>query len=184
MLATELKTGTVYKENNAPYLVIKYEHIKSARSGATVKVKVRNLLTDQVFLKSYSGTTKVDTADIRKQNVLYLYCEGNDYIFMDPDTYEQVTIKKDLIESSLKFLKEGEKVQMMYFEDEPVTIELPSTISFKITYTEPGFKGNTVSNAYKEATLENGTIIKVPPFLKIGDEIKINTETEEYVSKA
>ena len=103
---------------------------------------------------------------------------------MDPDTYEQVTIKKDLIESSLKFLKEGEKVQMMYFEDEPVTIELPSTISFKITYTEPGFKGNTVSNAYKEATLENGTIIKVPPFLKIGDEIKINTETEEYVSKA
>jgi elongation factor P len=184
MLATDLKTGTIFKEDNSPFYVIKYEHIKSARSGATVKVKVRNLITNQVLLKSYTGTTKVEDADVRRQNVQFLYQDGDLFYFMDPDTYEQLSITKDKIEEEIKFLKEGEKVQMMYFEDEPVSIQLPATVTFEITYTEPGFKGNTVTNAYKDATLENGTVIKVPPFMKIGDNVKINTETQEYVSKA
>lgn len=184
MLATDLKTGVIYKESGAPFVVLKYEHIKSARSGATVKVKVRNLLTSQVLLKSYVGTAKVEDADVRKQNVSYLYNDGFNYVFMDPDTYEQIPMVADTVGDSAKFLKEGEKVQVMYFEDSPVSIQLPASMIFTISYTEPGFKGNTVSNAYKDATLENGTIIKVPPFLKIGDTIKVNTETEEYVSKA
>ena len=184
MLATDLKTGTIYKENNSPFYVIKYEHVKSARSGATVKVKIRNLITNQVFQKSYSGTTKVEDADVRRQNVQYLYNDGDLYYFMDPDSYEQFSILEQKIQDEVKFLKEGEKVQMMYFEDEPVSIQLPATVTFEISYTEPGFKGNTVTNAYKDATLENGTIVKVPPFIKIGDTVKINTETQEYVSKA
>jgi elongation factor P len=103
---------------------------------------------------------------------------------MDPETYEQIPMSADVVGESSKFLKEGEKVQVMYFEDSPVSIQLPNSMIFEITYTEPGFKGNTVSNAYKDATIENGTVVKVPPFIKIGDKVKINTETEEYVSKA
>jgi len=184
MLATDLKTGVIYKENGAPFVVIKYEHIKSARSGATVKVKVRNLLTDQVLLKSYIGSSKVEDADVRRQSVQYLYKDEPNYVFMDPDTYEQIPMNADIVGDAVKFLKEGEKVQAMYFEDSPVSIQLPTSMTFTITYTEPGFKGNTVSTAYKDATIENGTVIKVPPFIKIGDVIKLNTETEEYTSKA
>lgn len=184
MLATDLKTSVIYKEDGAPYIVIRYEHVKSARSGATVKVKVRNLLTDQVLLKSYVGTARVEDADVRRQNVQYLYNDGASFVFMDPETYEQIPMSADVVGESSKFLKEGEKVQVMYFEDSPVSIQLPNSMIFEITYTEPGFKGNTVSNAYKDATIENGTVVKVPPFIKIGDKVKINTETEEYVSKA
>ena len=108
MLATDLKTGTIYKENNSPFYVIKYEHVKSARSGATVKVKIRNLITNQVFQKSYSGTTKVEDADVRRQNVQYLYNDGDLYYFMDPDSYEQFSILEQKIQDEVKFLKEGE----------------------------------------------------------------------------
>jgi elongation factor P len=184
MLATDLKTGVIYKENGAPFVVLKYEHVKTARSGATVKVKARNLLTGQVLPKSYIGSSRVDDADVRRQNVQYLYKDGNNYVFMDPDTYEQLPMNEDIVGDGVKFLKEGDKVQVMYFEDSPVSIQIPTTVTFEIIYTEPGFKGNTVTNAYKDATIENGTVIKVPPFIKIGDVVKINTETEEYVSKA
>lgn len=184
MLATDLKRGTIYKEEGAPFLVIRYEHVKSARSGATVKVKVRNLLTDQVLLKSYVGSNRVEDADVRRQNVQYLYNDGVNFVFMDPDTYEQIPMSADIVGDNSMFLKEGEKVQVMYFEDSPVSIQLPASITFEITYTEPGFKGNTVSNAFKDATIENGTVIKVPPFIKVGDKVKINTETGDYVSKA
>lgn len=184
MLATDLKTGVIYKEEGAPFLVIRYEHVKSARSGATVKVKVRNLLTDQVLLKSYVGSNRVEDADVRRQNVQYLYNDGVNYVFMDPDTYEQIPMSDELVGDNARFLKEGEKVQVMYFEDSPVSVQLAASVVFEITYTEPGFKGNTVTNAFKDATLENGTVVKVPPFMKVGDKVKINTETGEYVSKA
>ena len=103
---------------------------------------------------------------------------------MDPDTYEQVTIPKKVVGDSAQFLKEGEKVQVLYFERQPVSIELPITLEFEVTYTEPGYKGNTVSNVYKDATLDTGATVKVPTFIKIGDRVKIDTRTGTYVSKA
>jgi elongation factor P len=184
MIATDLKTGVIFKENDTPFVVLKYEHIKSARGGANVKVRARNLLTDQVLEKSYLATGRVDDADIRRQNVQYLYKEGGSYIFMDPDTYEQIYIKADVIGESAQFLKEGEKVQVMYFEDRPVSVELPITMIFEIKYTEPGFKGNTVSNVYKDAVLDNDANVKVPTFIKIGDKVKIDTRSGDYISKA
>lgn len=183
MIATELKTGTVFKEDNSPFLVLKYEHLKSARSGATVKVKARNLITGQVLLKSYLGNDKVYDADVSRRNAQYLYKDGG-FVFMDPNSYDQFSISEDLVGDNADFLQEGETVQVLYFENTPISIDLPKTVTFEISYTEPGFKGNTVSNAPKEATLSNGTVIKVPPFIKIGDKIKINTETRSYVSKA
>lgn len=183
MLANELKTGTIFKEDNAPYLVMRYEHIKSARGGANVKVKARNLKTGQVLEKSYLASAKVEDADIVRKNAQYLYKE-RDFVFMDPDTYEQITIPEDIIGDPAKFLVEGTSVQVMYFEDNAVSVDLPITMVFEVSYTEPGFKGNTVSTVYKDAELTNGAVVKVPTFIKIGDKIKIDTRSSEYVSKA
>ncbi|OGC70717.1 elongation factor P [candidate division WWE3 bacterium RIFOXYC1_FULL_39_7] len=183
MLANDLKTGIIFKENGQPFLVMKYEHIKSARGGANVKVKARHLLTGQVLEKSYLASAKMESADVLRKNAQYLYKDTN-YVFMDPDTFDQITMNSDVVGDSAVFLKEGESVQVMYFEGNPVSIELPITMIFEITYTEPGFKGNTVSNVYKDAVLDNGASIKVPTFAKIGDKIKIDTRSGTYISKA
>lgn len=183
MIATDLKTGTIYKENGAPFVVTKYEHIKSARGGANVKVKIRNLITGQMLEKGYLASAKVEDADVRRKNAQFLYKESNFY-FMDPETYEQFEVKEDSVGDSARFLKEGESVQVMFYEGSPVSIELPITMTFEIKYTEPGYKGNTVSNVYKDATLDNDVVVKVPAFIKIGDKIKVDTRSGTYVSKA
>lgn len=184
MIATDLKTGSIFKENGFPFVVLKYEHIKSARGGASVKARSRNLITGQVLDKSYLGSARVEEADVRRGNAQYLYKETDTYMFMEPTTFEQIAIKEEVIGDSVRFLKEGEKVQVMYFEDCPVSVELPITLTFEIKYTEPGFKGNTVSNVYKDATLDNDAVVKVPTFIKIGDKVKIDTRNGDYISKA
>lgn len=183
MLASSLKTGTIFKEDKHPWLVVKYKHTKTARGGATVKVKARDLLTSQVIEKRYQATSKVEDADVIRKNAQYLY-KDNNFHFMDPTTFEQFEITKDIVGGSAKFLQEGETVQMMYFEGNPVSVDLPTTMVFEVAQTDPGFKGNTVSNVYKDATLTNGAIVKVPSFIKNGDKVKINTTTGEYTSKA
>jgi len=184
MVATDLKTGRIFQENNEPFQVLKYEHIKSARGGANVKVKARNLMTGSVFEKSYLATAKIEDANVNKNNAQYLYKGGVGFIFMDPNSFEQFTIPAKVLGDAEKFLKEGEKVQVMYFDEKPITVELPKTMVFEVTYTEPGHKGNTVTNTFKDATLDNGTVVKVPTFIKIGDKVKINTASGEYNSKA
>jgi elongation factor P len=183
MIATELKTGKIYKESGQPHLVLKYEHIKSARGGANVKVKVKNLVSGAVLEKSYLASARVDDADVIRKNAQYLY-KDNGYVFMDPETYEQLTISEDIIGDSARFLLEGENVQVLYFERKPVSVSLPNNQTFEVVYTEPGYKGNTVSNVLKDAELNNKAIVKVPTFIKVGDRVKIDTRTGEYLSKA
>ncbi len=183
MLATDLKTGTIFKQSETPYLVLKYTHTKVARGGATVKVKARDLVSNAVLEKNYKATDKVEDADVMKKNAQYLY-KDTDYIFMDPSTYEQFPISAEVLGAESKFLSEGETVQVQYFESTPISVELPNTMVFEVIYTEPGYKGNTVSNVYKDAELHNGAHIKVPSFIKIGDKIKVNTRMGEYASKA
>lgn len=184
VLASSLKTGTIFKEDKAPWLVEKYEHTKTARGGATVKVMARNLLTDQVLEKRYQSNDKVEDADVLRKNIQYLYNDGNSYYFMDPGSFEQFKLNKEKVGESTKFLKEGELVQVMYFEGNAVSIELPNTMIFKVNKTTPGYKGNTVSNVYKDAQLDNGTMVKVPSHIKEGERVKIDTRTGDYVSKA
>ncbi len=184
MIVTDMKTGSVFKENGQPFLVIKYEHIKVSRGSANVKLRVRNLVTGQVLEKGYIASAKMEDAYVVRKSAQYLYKDNDSYVFMDPDTYEQVYITEDTIGETSRFLKEGENVQVMYFEDMAISVDLPNSLVFEVTYTEPGFRGNTVSNAYKDATLDTGVVIKVPPFVKIGDKVKVNTQTGEYSSKA
>ncbi len=184
MIASDLKTGKIFKDDGQPLLVLRYEHIKSARGGANVKVKVRNLISGNVLEKGFGASVVVEEADVRRKNAQYLYQEGDRYVFMDPSTYEQIYITEDAIGDSVRFLVEGETCQVVYFEDEPISVDLPITLVFEVTYTEPGFKGNTVSNVLKDATLNNGAVVKVPTFIKIGDKIKVDTRMGDYIQKA
>ncbi len=183
MLATDLKTGTIFKENDQPYKVEKYSHSKVARGGATVKIRARNLITEQTIDKTYNGNIKFEEADTHRKNAQYLY-KDTGFVFMDPDSYNQFTMTEDEIGESSNFLVEGETVQVLYFENKAVSIELPNSMIYEVVYTEPGHKGNTVSTVYKDAELSNGYIAKVPTFIKIGDKVKIDTRNGAYVSKA
>ncbi len=184
MIASDLKTGKVFKENNAPFLVVKYEHVKSARGGAAVKVIAKNLISGSVLEKGYKAGDSVEEADVYRKNAQYLYKDSAGYNFMDPQSYDQFSIDESTIESEGKYLKDGMNVVVVYFEDKPISIELPNSLVFEVAYTEPGFKGNTVSNVYKDAELDNGMKVKVPMFIKIGEKVKIDTRTGDYLSKA
>jgi len=181
--ASELKTGVVFKDGNTPYKVEKYEHSKTARSGATIRLRVRSLLDGNVAEKVYSSVDNVEEADIFKKSLQYLY-KDSFFVFMDPVTYEQIELSEDVVGDNHFFLKDGEKYTVMYFEDSPVSIEVPNSMIFEVEYTEPGFKGNTVTNTLKDAKLTNGMDIKVPTFIKIGDKIKVDTRSGEYMSRA
>jgi elongation factor P len=183
MIATDLKTGTVFKENNSPWKVEKYAHIKAARSGASVKVKARNLLTDEVREMSFLGGVHIEEANVERSNAQFLY-HADGYFFMDPKTYDQFEIPEKVLGDQAKYLKDSEIVQVMYYEGDPVSIDLPNSIVYEVTYTEPGYKGNTVSNVYKDAELDSKFTAKVPAFVNIGDKVKIDTRTGEYISKA
>jgi len=180
--ASELKTGVVFKDNNIPYKVEKYEHSKTARSGATIRLRVRSLLDGNIAEKVYSSVDNVQEADIFKKSLQYLY-KDSFYVFMDPVTYEQVELSEDVVGDNKFYLKDGEKFTVMYFEDNPVSIEVPNSMVFEVEYTEPGFKGNTVTNTLKDASLVNGMTVKVPTFIKIGDKIKVDTRSGEYMSR-
>lgn len=184
MLASELKTGRIYKDSDNPWQVLKYEHIKSARGGATVRVKIRNLVTGAVAERSYKSNASVEDADVIKKNAQYLFKDATGFVFMDPKTYDQTSISDDVVGDSANYLKEGLEVQILYFENKPVSLDLPNSMVFEVTYTEPGYKGNTVSSVYKDATLDDRLSVKVPAFIKIGDTIKVDTRTGEYISKA
>ena len=182
--SSDLKVGKIFQEGNQPYKVERYSHSKVARSGATIKIKARNLITGDQRDFTYSGSDKVEEADTRNKNVQYLYNDGASYYFMDPESYEQFSISKNDLGSSADYLQDGQTIQVLLFQDKPVSIDLPISMVFEIIYTEPGHKGNTVTNAYKDADLSNGLRVKVPMFMKIGDSVKIDTRNGEYMSKA
>lgn len=183
MDVTNLRNGTIFKENNTPFKVLKYTHTKTSRGSANVRVKARNLLTNQVLEKSWVSSARVEDAYIERKKAQFLY-KDNGCVFMDPQTFDQFTISKDVVGKEVKFFKEGDLIQILYFEGNPISVELPKSLIFEISYTEPGFKGNTVTSSYKDAKIENGTVVKVPTFIKIGDKIKVDTDSGEYISKA
>ena len=178
-----LRNGAVFKEDNQPWQVITYEHIKMGRGSGTIKVKVRNLKTGSITEKSFITGARVDEADVEKKKAQYLYPDGDNFYFMDPATFEQFSLPKSVIGDQAKYLQDGLEVNLMVSDGQALTVELPNTLIYIITDTGPGEKGNTVSNVYKDAVLDNGLTVKVPMFGKNGDKVKIDTRTGEYVER-
>lgn len=182
--ATDLKGGKTFVLDGKPYQVIKYEHQKIGRGGATVKLSVRNLSSGQMEYKTMKSTVKVDEIATSKRIFQYLYNDGASASFMDPITFEQKEIPVEFIENELNFIKEGEEVSILFWEDKPLSIDIAPKVTLKVKQTDPGVKGNSATNVYKPAVLENGLEIKVPLFIKTGDKIRVDTRTSSYIERA
>ncbi len=181
---TDLKIGTKITLKDKPFQVIFCQHSKIGRGGAILRSKLKNLIDGTVIEKTFTGAEKIQEADLNYKKSQFLYTENDQYFFMDSETFEQFDLESGQLGKSASFLKEGQDVDIMYYNSKPINIQLPIKANFKITYTEPGFKGNTASTVTKPATLESGAQIKVPLFIKIGDEVIVDTRTGEYVERA
>ncbi|KKS64481.1 elongation factor P [Candidatus Daviesbacteria bacterium RIFCSPLOWO2_01_FULL_43_38] len=181
--ATDLKNGAVFKEDNQIFQVVNYEHIKMGRGSGTIKVKVRNLKTGSTTEKSFITGARVQEANVEKKKAQFLYRDGETFNFMDPTSFEQFPLSDSVVGEQAKFLKDGLEVTLIVSEGEGLGLELPNSLVYEISDTGPGERGNTVSNVFKDATLDNGLIIKVPMFAKIGEKIKVDTRTGQYVER-
>lgn len=180
---TDLKNGTVFKQDGNIYMVLKYDNIVRGRGSSIVKVKVRDIESGNVYEKTFRDNETVEEADVRRQNVQYLFADDSYATFMNVETYNQFTLSVESLGDSYKYLKEGEKVIALYVDEKPVSIEIPKSIDLEVKYTEPAVKGNTATNAMKPAKVGNDLEVKVPLFIEVGDTVKINTESGEYISR-
>lgn len=185
--ANELRNGAVFKEGKEILQVLTYEHIKMGRGSGTIKVKVRNLRTGSVTEKSFITGARVEEADVQKKKAQFLYRDGDspagEFYFMDKISFEQFPLQSSVVGEQAKFLKEGLEVSLIVTGEEALGLELPNSLIYEITETGPGERGNSVSNVYKDATIDNGLIVKVPMFSKIGDKIKVDTRTGQYIER-
>ena len=181
---TELKTGTTIVYENDPCVVISYQHSKMGRGGAVLRTKLRNLKTGSLFDITFKSSDKFDEAVLDRRPCQYLYQEGSSYEFMDTASFEQFSLTKDEVGEKSRFLKEGSELQILFYEEKPVSVIFPIKMEFEVAHTEPGVKGDTAQGGSKPATLETGAIITVPLFVKIGDLIRVNTDESTYVERA
>lgn len=183
IVVTDLRNGTFFQEGKDLFQVINYEHHKQGRGSGNIRVKVRNLRSGSITEKTYMNGSRVESADVEKKKAQFLYIEGDNYNFMDQQSFEQFAMSKAILGDSAKFLQEGMEVILLTFEDEALGIELPLSLVYSIAETGPGEKGNTVSNVYKEATLDNGLVARVPMFMSAGEKVRIDTRTGNYVER-
>ncbi len=180
---TELRSGTIFEEQGNLLQVLSYEHIKMGRGSANIKVKVRNVRSGATVEKSFINGAKVNEVHILRREMQYLYKDADFLYFMDPVSYEQVQVPIKKF-SDHQFLKVGETFSLSFLGDEPLSLNLPPKMEFAVTDTGPNIKGNSASNIYKDATLENDIKTKVPLFVKVGDVVRIDTRSGAYSEKA
>lgn len=180
----DLKLGTCIAHQNEPYVVIASQHVKMGRGGAVLKTKIRNLINGSVLEMSYKGGDKIEEADLAKRKANFLYPEGNNYFFMDNESYDQFFLTADQLSGKEKYLKEGLTVEVLYFNNNPVNIALPIKMQLKVKSAPPGVRGDSAQGRVtKRVILENDLEMAVPLFIKEGDTIVINTEEGVYVER-
>lgn len=177
----DFRNGLVLLFNDELYSIVEFQHVKPGKGPAFVRTKLRNVKTGKVIPNTFTAGVKIDVQRVERRQYQYLYNDGADYHFMNNDTYEQTFIPEEMINAP-KLLKEGQVVEIVYHADTetPLYCELPPFVELEITYTEPGEKGNTATNAMKDATVETGAIVRVPLFIDNGEVIKIDTRSNEY----
>lgn len=180
----KLKVGVTFvDENDQPFRVLKYDFTKMGRGGATIKVKARNLISGAIVTKSFQSGNRVEEAVLEKKELQYLYHDEKIAYFMDPRSFEQLEMPLDVLGDDEKYLVEGERAWVQFWDDKVLGVELPASVVLTVSETEPGAKGNSVTNVYKPAKTNSGLNIQVPLFIHEGDKVKINTQTGEYVNR-
>ena len=180
-----IKNGMCIHFNHAPYQIIEFLHVKPGKGAAFVRTKMRNLNDGRVLEHTFPSGTKLEDIKIEFRTYQYLYNDPDGYHFMNMDSYEQIPMPKEVINAP-QFLKDGMECMVMFHadEDRPLSVELPSTVTLEVTYTEPGMRGNTATNTLKPATVEGGTEIRVPLFIETGEMIIINTAEGTYKERS
>ncbi|MBC34970.1 MAG: elongation factor P [Bacteroidetes bacterium] len=178
---SDFKNGLVLEHNGELWTITEFQHVKPGKGPAFVRTKLKNLKTGRVIPNTFTAGVKINTQRVERRQYQYLYKDGSDYHFMNAETFEQTFISEDLIPAP-QFLKEGLTVEILYHAETetPLTCDMPAYVELAITYTEPGEKGNTATNTFKDATLETGAVIKVPLFINEGEVVKVDTRNGDY----
>ncbi len=180
----DLRTGLTLELDGEVWSVIEFLHVKPGKGAAFVRTKLRNVRTGAVSERTFRAGERVPRARIETRQMQYLYGSGEEYHFMDTDTFEQIALQASTLDEAVNYLKENMVIGIQFYEREAIGIELPTAVELEVTQTEPGFKGDTATGGTKPATLETGLVVQVPLFIEQGDVLKIDTRTGEYLSRA
>lgn len=179
----DLKNGITLELDNALFQVVEFQHVKPGKGGAFVRTKLRNLKNGNVFDRTFNAGVRVEQAMIDKKDMQFLYRDGGDYVFMDTETYDQLNVPPSALGEAPDYLVENAIAIIAFYNDDIVSVEIPASVELAIAETEPGIQGDRVSGARKPATLETGKIIQVPLFINIGDRVKVDTRTGDYMTR-
>lgn len=180
---SDFRKGLKIELEGKPFIMVDFLHVKPGKGGAFVRTRLKNMETGQVLEKTFRSGEKVGRPDLMEREMQYLYQDTEGYCFMDNDTYEQIFIDEEHLGETKGFLKENIDVKVLFFNNKPIGIELPTFVELSISHTEPGVRGDTATGATKPATLETGVVIQVPLFLEEGDTVKVDTRTGEYIER-
>jgi elongation factor P len=180
----DLKNGMALNLPEGLFQVVEFQHVKPGKGGAFVRTTLKNVRTGAVIDRTFRGAEKVEQAVIDKREMQYLYYDGTDYVFMDSQSYEQLPVSEASLGAAAKYLKESDSAVLQMYGDEIVGVDLPAAVELTVTETEPGIQGDRVSGARKPATLETGLVLQVPLFVNIGDRLKVDTRSGEYLTRA
>ena len=181
--AGEIRVGMLLEYKNDLWQVLKTQHVKPGKGGAFAQVEMKSMGKNTKLNERFRSSETVEKASLDETDFNYLYEDENNYIFMNPKTYDQIEIKKDIVGEKGKLMTENLGVSVSFYNDSPISVELPNQVTCKIETTDVALKGQTVSSSYKPATLDNSLNIQVPPFIESGDEVIIDTRTFEYIKK-
>ena len=182
--AGDFRHGVTFEMDGNVYQIIEFQHVKPGKGAAFVRTKLRNVISGAVTEKTFNPTDKYPTAYVERKDMQYLYNDGDLYYFMDNETYENVPISKSVLGDGFRFVLENMDVKVLSYKGEVFGVEPPNFVELTVTQTDPGFKGDTATNATKPAVLETGAEVKVPLFINEGDKIRIDTRTGEYMERA
>ena len=180
---SDFKNGLVLKIDGQLWQIIEFQHVKPGKGPAFVRTKIKNVTSGKTVDKTWNAGVKVETATVDRRDMTYLYNDGTDYVFMDGETYDQISITPELLGDGAKFLLENMAVQVATHEDQPLFVELPVTVELEVTQTDPGLQGDRSTGGTKPATLETGATIQVPLFLETGTKVKVDTRDGSYLGR-
>jgi elongation factor P len=179
----DLKNGITLELDNGLFTVVEFQHVKPGKGGAFVRTKLRNLRNGNVFEKTFNAGIRVEQAILDKRDMQFLYKDGDDFVFMDTESYDQSNISPTALGEAADYLVEQAMAIIAYHNNEIVTVEIPASVELVVAETEPGLQGDRVSGAKKPATLETGKVIQVPLFVNVGDKLKVDTRTGDYITR-
>lgn len=179
----DLKNGITLELDNGLYQVVEFQHVKPGKGGAFVRTKLRNLKTGNVLERTFNAGVRVEQAILDKKDMQFLYRDGDDYVFMDTESYEQMSVSPVALGDAADYLVESMTAIIAQYQGEIVSVEIPAAVELTVTDTEPGVQGDRVSGARKPATLETGKVIQVPLFVNVGDRVKVDTRSGEYITR-